>query len=191
MFDNQPTSAIIKLPRWGDAHHNQRQKGQNSNAYRRLYQRKSLLQTAQPGRHPELWFCPGRLQRAFSFWGTVHFLIDKSGGVLSRDIQTTGIRPSQPYHRPRGELHRRRTQIPDFGIFPTPSVSAMPRERATSGKALPGHVRVAPAQAVRGNDGLAPYGITPAQFRPRRGNCASSPTLTTGMNISPHSQVAQ
>jgi len=174
MFDRKPISAIIKLPRWGDAHQNQRQKGHNTNGFALPHQRKSAFETAQPGRRPEARLCPGCLKYAFSFWGLVHFLTDKSGGVLSRDIQTTGIRPSQPYHRPRGELHRRRTQIPDSERFSAPSVSAMPRERATSGKALPGHVLVAPAQAVRGNDGLAPYERTISAVSPKKGELRST-----------------
>lgn len=107
-LDKSVTCSRIPPPRWSDAHRDQRRKGQHAdNASTWLHQRKSAFETAQPGRRPELSCCPGRLKWAFSFWETIHFLIDKSGGVLSRDIETTGARPSQP-NRPRGESHRRR-----------------------------------------------------------------------------------
>ena len=170
-LDTFPQSAIIPSLRRSDARHNQRRKGQRRNADL-VYHRKSVLEAAQPGRRSES-LCPGRPHCAFSFWETVHLLIDKSEGVYLRPIANDGERPSRPQgsegsHTDEGH----HSQI--LGYFPTPSVSAMPREQATSGKALPGHVRVAFALAMCENDGLAPYEGQQSTVLPNEGELCSS-----------------
>lgn len=179
-LDNHANSAILMIPRWGDAHQDKRDKGYDTDAT--LLHRKSLFKTAQPGRHPEKLSYPGRLEWAFSFWKYAHFLIDKSGDVCSsRHIPSTR-RNYQPALQLglRGRRTRRQDNSRYRVFIPAPSVSvAMPRERATSGKALPGHVRVAPASAVRDDDGLAPYNEGIGAVLPRKGELRSSPTSTT------------
>ncbi len=113
--------SIIPSLWWSDDHQYHQRKGRGKNAVL-VYHRKSLLQTAQPGRHPEKPR-PGCLQWAFSFWRSVHSLIDKSEGVHLRDIVDDGRKPSRPKGF-IGLLHKRRTSFPDLQQRPAGSFGA-------------------------------------------------------------------